>query len=214
LKRSDMNMQFGMVLKQLGNGRVSVQLIDTPNVVVSVKTTNVTQHHCVTLRGIVTQRYNGQKATVVSWKISRERVCHVKEGETPDFSRVEEGEPREYEDVVRYVVRLWNSQCEHHVRRENIEPCHSEKCMMLMTSLSGLRQNFCLGDRILFFESDAMMNKRHAEEERGEIRCAQTEVMWPGGPELVIAQVIAYYGSTETDVVPIDVVKLHVKVVV
>jgi len=209
LKRADLNMQFGIVLKPLPYGRVSVELADTRQVV-SIKKENVTQHHSVTLDGIITKRYNGQKGTVLSIMHSREVVSRVVEGETPDLSRREEGEPREYEDVVRYEVELWDTKHIHHVKRHNLVPCHCEKSMMLMTSLSAFRQNFCLGDNILFFESDAMMDKRHAEEKRGEIRCAKTQVMWPGGPELVIAQVIAHYGSTETDEVPIEVKKIRV----
>jgi len=211
LKRSDLNMQFGTVLKPLPDGRLSVELADTRQVV-SIKKENVTQHHSVTLDGIWNKKYNGKQASVLSIIHSRQVVSRVVEGETPDFSRREEGEPREYEHVVLYEVELWETKHVHHVKRHNLVPCHSEKSMMLISCLSGLRQNFCLGDTILFFESDAMMDKRHAEEKRGELRCAKTEVMWPGGPELVIAQVIAHYGSTETTEDPIEVQLMLAKV--
>ena len=204
-----LNMQFGTVLKALGDGRMSVRLAGTDRVV-SIKKKNLTRHHSGTLVGIWNEKYNGKKGSVLSLVKSREVVCRLVPGETPDFRRREEGEPREYEEVERLVFELWDTKRVHHVRVENIVPCHDQKKLMLISNFSGFRQCFEPGDDIVFFESDAMISKREAEEKRGETRCAQTQVMWPGGPELVISQVIAHYGSTETDEAPCAVKQVHI----
>ena len=202
-----LNMQFGTVLLALPDGRLSVQVAGTGRVV-SIKKQNVTRHHSGTLVGIWNEKYNGKMGSVLSLVKSREVVCRVLPGETPDYSRREEGEPREYEEVARLVFELWETKRVHHVRVDNIVPNHCQMQVMLIPSLAGLKQYYKPGNTIIFFESDAMMNKRHAEEKRGETRCAKTQVMWPGGPELVISQVIAYFGSTETDAAPIELIQV------
>ena len=204
-----LNMQFGTVLLALPDGRLSVQVAGTGRVV-SIKKQNVTRHHSGTLVGIWNEKYNGKMGSVLSLVKSREVVCRVLPGETPDFSRREEGEPREYEEVARLVFELWETKRVHHVRVDNIVPNHCQMQVMLIPSLSGLKQYYEPGNTIIFFESDAMISKREAEEKCGETRCAKTQVMWPGGPELVISQVIAHYGSTETDEAPCAVQQVHI----
>ena len=185
--RIDLNMEFGSVLKYLKNGRVSVKVVGTSEIV-SVKGDNITNHHTAKLTGICTERYNGVRASVLSaeW-------IHKPLG--PEIA----GETRGFRSELRYKIRLAHTHATHFVLRENLEVEHKFFRVMHVHTLQALRQEYVSGDQIIFFETDALVHKRHEEERNGVTRSQHSEQLWPGGPLLVLTQVMAHYGKLSSD---------------
>ena len=187
--RTDLNYQFGTVQRYARGNRVVVQVAETGELV-KIKEENVTNHHKVTLTGLCTERYNGVQGVALSLKWLQQPVGRAEEGEIADAE-------------LRYEIRLEGTNQIHHVLRHNFVVSYKSVEYALANSLAGLKQYWAPGCDIIFFETQALVRKRRDEELRGVLRATQRSVLWPGGPELVVSQVLAHFGSLHIDNVPV-----------
>jgi|AntRauMFilla1563_2_1112583.scaffolds.fasta_scaffold02804_4 hypothetical protein len=185
-KRTDLNMQFGIVQKSVTGGRVVVQVCDTGEVV-KVKEDNVTQHHKVILKNVLVERFIGQEATALSLLSVTKRLGQWEKGKT-----------RESFQETQYEICLDQTKKIHHVLRDQFDIVHQQRKLYLIPTLAGLRQYYQPGDDVVLFETDKLKLQRQAKEALGNPRSTMVAVLWPGGPELDVAQVLALYGSVDS----------------
>ena len=184
--RTDLNMQFGIVQKKIRGGRVVVKVCDTGEVV-NVKEDNVTQHHKVILKNVIVEGFDGQEATALSLLSVKKRR-----------GKWEHGKKRESFQETRYEICLDQTKKIHHVLRDQFDIVHQQRQLLLIQTLAGLRQYYKPGDDVVLFETDKLKLQRQAEEALGKPRSTMMAVLWPGGPELDVAQVLALYGSVDS----------------
>jgi len=185
--RRDLNMEFGTIVRYLNDGRLAVKVAGSGQIV-SVRQQNVTNHHTATLTGISTERYNGVRGNIESVEALQKPLGPEVEGET-----------RVFRTELRYKIRLEFTQAVHYVLRENLNVEHKCFRVMHVHTLQALRKEYVSGDGIVFFETDALVHKRHEEERNGVTRSQHSEQLWPGGPLLVLTQVMAHYGKLSSD---------------
>ena len=197
--RTDLNMQFGIVQEKITGGRVVVKVCDTGEVV-NVKEDNVTQHHKVVLKNLLVERFDGQGATALSLLSVKKRL-----------GQWEAGKKREVFRETRYEICLHTTKKIHHVMRDQFDIDHQQRQLLLIQTLAGLRQYHAPGDDVVLFETDKMKLQRQAEEALGNPRSTVKQALWPGGPELDVAHVLALYGSVDSVAAASPLVVMHLK---